>query len=61
MTTIKTEITVDIELNGLPAAEIEQNLRQVMDRAIEEGLITGHTEAEVESYSVDITTGKHCQ
>lgn len=59
MINISLELTADVELNGLPAAVIEKNLRSMIDRAIGEGLITGYTEAEVDSYSVDVTIDRH--
>lgn len=52
--TLKLELTVRYDLNGEEPVVMEQNLRRLMNRAIDDGLLTGATAAEVDEYSYDI-------
>jgi hypothetical protein len=58
-TNITIEVSATIELNGYPKDALLRHLRLSMDRAIGDGLLTGHSEAEAEQYHVDITMNRH--
>lgn len=44
-----------VDLNGLPKEELEHHLRIGLMNAIGNGLITGHTEAEVDGYQLGVS------
>lgn len=48
-------LTLDVTyaLNGENASEMVSRLRKMCERAIDEGMLTGETDAEVEEYSMD--------
>lgn len=58
-TNITLEVKADIDLNGLPLADLEYHLRNALSRAIGNGLLTGDTEAEVDEYSATVTLNRH--
>lgn len=47
-----------VDLNGLPKEALEEHLRICMVRAIGDGLITGHTEAEVDEYELKVSVSE---
>lgn len=49
-------LTLDVkyDLNGVPPEQLHQLLKDLVQRALTEGLLTGHTEAEVASYEVSV-------
>lgn len=47
-----------VDLNGLPKEELEHHLRIGLMNAIGNGLITGHTEAEVDGYQLGISVSE---
>lgn len=51
---IKIRLTLDVsyDLNGENAVEVVKNLRMLWERGIEDGMLTGEMDAEVEDYSV---------
>lgn len=55
--TVTMRLTVDVtySLNGENATEINSLLRRQCERAIGNGLLTGESDAEVESHSVEVT------
>lgn len=55
MTTKKIRLTLDVEydLNGVAVEEMSALLLRMVERAIGEGLLSGHTEAEVNEYAMD--------
>jgi len=48
---IKLELKVYYDLNGVSPDELKHKLAQVIELAIGEGLLTGHTQAEVEDWN----------
>ncbi len=45
------QLTVDYDLRGVDPADMAANLQRLVERAIGEGLLTGETEAEVDTWS----------
>ncbi|MCL1960604.1 MAG: hypothetical protein FWG56_02220 [Desulfovibrionaceae bacterium] len=58
---IKARLTLDVTylLSGEPASEVLDRLREMCERAIGEGLLTGSTSAEVESWAIDVSMPAH--
>lgn len=56
-TTLRATLTLDVTylLNGASPEVVLENLRQLCDRAIGEGMLTGYSEAEVDEYTVNVT------
>jgi hypothetical protein len=50
--TIELTLIVDYEFHGVPPEDMEERLRNVVHRAIGEGLITGDTPAIVDKHDV---------
>lgn len=48
--TLKLVLEVDLDLNGADVDAIQQNLSQIVAQAIENGVITQATSAEIEDY-----------
>lgn len=57
---MKLRLTLDVEYipNGVDAQWLKDNLMNVASRAIGEGLLTGDSEAEVETYLIKVTEPK---
>lgn len=53
-TRISLEVSADIDLNSTTEKELEAHMQAALARAIGDGLLTGHTSAEVDSYSASI-------
>jgi hypothetical protein len=51
---IRLTLDVTYRLNGENIAEMQKNLRRMVERAIGEGLLTGETDAEVDEYSMEV-------
>ena len=51
---ITLEVSADIDLNGTTANELKAHMQAALARAIGDGLLTGHTSAEVDSYSASV-------
>lgn len=47
-------LDVKYDLNRVPPEKLHQLLKDVVERAVTEGVLTGHTEAEVASYAVTV-------
>lgn len=47
-------LDVKYDLNRVPPETLHQLLKDLVQRALSEGLLTGHTEAEVASYEVTV-------
>jgi len=54
--THEARLTLDVkyDLNGVPPEKVHQLLKDLVQRALTEGLLTGHTEAEVASIEVSV-------
>lgn len=52
---VNARLTLDVTylLNGEPASEMLERLRSLCERAIGEGMLTGETAAEVDTWSID--------
>jgi hypothetical protein len=50
----KLILDVTFEPNGVSDAELKGNLEYIVQHAMSAGLLTGETEAEVETYDVNI-------
>lgn len=59
LTNITIEIQADIDRNGLANNELVNHLNTAVGNAIGNGLLTGHTEAEVDVYSAEVTLNRH--
>ena len=55
MKTFQLVLDVTYNDNGVPENDLRQMLGNVIMHAIDEGLLTGNTEAEVEEYSYRVT------
>ncbi|EMP9445231.1 hypothetical protein IAP92_28130 [Pseudomonas aeruginosa] len=55
---LNTRLTLDVAylLNGVPASEMLERLRSMCERAIGEGMLTGETAADVDAWSLDVST-----
>lgn len=53
--TLKLSLQVEYSLNGEDATQVENNLYNVAQRAIDEGLLTGYGNEEVEDYLIDVS------
>lgn len=54
--TMRLVLDVTYTPNGVDVASLQSMLESMCTRAIGNGMLTGHTEAEVDSYSADIRT-----
>lgn len=54
--THEARLTLDVkyDLNRVPPEKLHQLLKDLVQHALSEGLLTGHTEAEVASYEVTV-------
>lgn len=54
--TLSARLTLDVsyQLNGVPPEEMRRLLNSLVERAVGEGLLTGHTAATVEEYSMSV-------
>ncbi|ERV55987.1 MULTISPECIES: hypothetical protein [Pseudomonas] len=52
---VNARLTLDVTylLNGEPASEVLERLRGLCERTIGEGMLTGETAAEVDTWSID--------
>lgn len=53
---VRLTLDVTFDLNETDPDKLHHNLRRVAERAVEEGLLSQDTEAEVNNYTVDTTT-----
>jgi hypothetical protein len=53
------EISAVADLNGAPKAHLQSHLEQAVFRAIGDGMLTGHTEVELDEYQSYITMDRH--
>lgn len=53
-TRIRLTLDVSYTLNGASAQEMESNLSRMVDRAMGEGMITGHSDAEVVEHDITV-------
>ena len=58
-TNITIEVSAAIDLNGYPKELLQRHMRQSIGHAIGDGLLTGHSEAEVDEYSAKVTMDRH--
>lgn len=54
MAKLRMVLDVCYDLNGVGIEEMQSNLERMAKRAIGEGMLTGHTEAEVSEYSMSV-------
>lgn len=54
--TTKVRLTLDVtyNLNGESAAEMASRLREMCERSIGEGMLTGATDAELDEYAINV-------
>ena len=54
----KVTLTLDLELSSMTKEEIREQLEQAVQHIMGEGLVTGETAGEVESYSHKVTVAE---
>jgi len=52
--TIQLTLRVDYTLCGTPVEELEKQLKAIVEHAVNEGQLTGYTEAMVEDYRLKV-------
>lgn len=59
--TVRVRLTLDVAylLNGESSAEMIARLQQMCEHAIGNGMLTGYTAAEVETYSIEVSIPPH--
>ena len=51
--TLHLDLTVDYTLNGVSTQRLQERVRTLINNAIQEGMLTGETEAEVDEWRMD--------
>lgn len=52
--TLHLDLTVNYTLNGISVEHLQEQIRSIISRSIQEGALTGFTEAEVDEWDMDI-------